>query len=129
MIKTRYYTSVDITELTAKTTTEYIPIPPDPPPLRPCPCCGGSVKYMSLHSIWIVCTVCGLSTPGYTDIDVLASTWNGAVEVVGASSNAMYLEGTKHDTSVNDPVASPKAGDETPSQVISQTGTGTLGEA
>ena len=56
--------------------TEYFEMPSKLPELRECPCCGGEAVFKSLHAAWVECSVCGLSTPAYTDLDVLASAWN-----------------------------------------------------
>lgn len=69
--------------------TEYTPVPPKPPTLIRCPCCGGEAVYKSLHAIWVECTVCGLSTPAYTDIDTLSKVWNGGAQIATTESAGM----------------------------------------
>lgn len=56
--------------------TEYFEMPSKLPELKECPCCGGEAVFKSLHAAWVECSVCGLSTPAYIDLDVLASAWN-----------------------------------------------------
>lgn len=114
MIKSTYYTRLDLNSLSSTAATQYMPIPENPPPLNPCPCCGGDAEYRSLHSIWVACKVCGLSTPGCSDIDVLARTWNGTVGIVDTIDDVKYIENVKRDIPENDPVASPKAGQSKP---------------
>ncbi len=62
--------------------TEYKPLPEKAPELLECPCCGGKAVYKTLHAMWVECTSCGLSTPAYTDADVLAKMWNGSILAV-----------------------------------------------
>lgn len=79
MIEQRYYKAqFENNTIDAK----YITVPKDAPELIECPCCGGKAVYKSLHAIWVECTVCGLSTPAYRDIHLVARAWNGAIQAV-----------------------------------------------
>lgn len=61
--------------------------------LKPCPFCGGKVKYLKAGNIpgtpreyadWvmIICPSCGASTAGFADVHELARLWNMRTPVV-----------------------------------------------
>lgn len=112
MIRNKY-AWINVDDLASTALTRYVPVPKNAPALKPCPCCGGEAEYRSLHSVWVACKVCGLTTPGSLNVDILATTWNGNIGVMD-STGTKYLEGVERDDPEIDPVATASTDQSTP---------------
>lgn len=71
------------------TETAYVELPEQPPKIKTCPLCGSKAIFKNLHAYWIECTCCKLSTPAYSDINVLADAWNGGMISVAGLGQKM----------------------------------------